>query len=569
MWRVQAFSSAIGAWFLSLVALVGSSVLGPSALAGPLNFTNEALARGFNFRLGFNYTQVGAGNMLVDLDNDGDLDIVIAGGQGGAFGVYENDGTGNFTDRTFGSGLTPMVASGLSAADYDNDGDLDIHVPGWFQPARLYRNDGDFTFVDVAPEAGVALSAPSMAAAWSDYDQDGWLDLYQTVRTFTDNANIDNKLYRNNGDGTFTDVATALGVHAPGDPSCLPAFFDYDRDGDDDIYIGTDKGSDVFPPFLHNKLYRNNGDGTFDNATYEAGVEAYIFCMGIAVGDMNFDGFFDMYLTNITQGNILFMHNGDGTYRDDTVAAGMENHRVGWGTVFADFDNDTHLDNYVCNIQTPNRLYRGSATWPLVDEAPQCGTDVFWDVYCVSVGDVDGDGDQDMLVGNTNRRAHLFINNSEDLATNHWLRLDVVGGYANSFGIGTVVDVVAGGKSQVREVRSGTNYKSHDELTLHYGLGEADTIDSVVALFPGGGQRSLTNVPVDARWTLYAPERLGDANGDGVISTLEIIQAIEARTGPGGVLAPGNEIFDFDGDFDIDFRDIAAMGTGVFDPTPK
>lgn len=546
--------------------------LASAVLAGPLSFTNEALPRGFNFRVGFNYHQVGAGNMLADLDNDGDLDILIAGGLGGVFGLFENDGSGNFTERTIGSGLDPFVnASGLSAADYDNDGDLDIHIPGWFEPSRLYRNDGGLTFTDVAAEAGVNISAPSMAAAWGDYNQDGWLDLYATVRTFTDGINIDNHFFKNNGDGTFTDVAVELGVHAPGDPSCLPAFFDYDRDGDDDIYIGTDKGSDVFPPFLHNKLYRNNGDGTFFNATYEAGAEAFIFCMGVAVGDLDFDRHFDMYLTNIMQGNILYMNNGDRTYRDDTDPSGMISNRVGWGTVFADFDNDTHLDTYVCNIQGENRLYRGKdvADWPLVDEAPEAGVDVFWDVYCVSVGDIDGDGDLDMLVGNTNRRANLFINHSVDAKSNNWVRFRVEGNQMNQHCVGACVEVDADGKTQTREVRSGTNYKSQDEFTLHYGLADAEKISEVRMYISGTEMRVLTNVPVNHQWTLYTPDRLGDVDMDGEISVDEIRAAMLARTGPGVTLKPGNEIFDMDGDFDIDSHDIQLMGLGVFNPSVR
>ncbi len=549
------------------LTIVGSTTLaGGLAHAGPLSFSNEGVARGVPFRVGFNYHQVGAGNMLADLDNDGDLDILIAGGIGGAFGLYENDGSGFFTERTIGSGLDPMVnASGLSAADFDNDGDLDIHIPGWFVPSRLYRNDGNFTFTDVAPQAGVDLNAPSMAAAWGDYNQDGWLDLYCTVRTFTDGVNIDNKFYKNNADGTFTECAQELGIHAPGDPSCLPAFFDYDRDGDDDIYIGTDKGSTTFPPFLHNKLYRNNGDGTFTNATYEAGVEAYIFCMGIAVGDVNFDGLFDMYLTNIMQGNILYVHNGDGTYSNQTAAAGMISNRVGWGTVFADFDNDTHLDNYVCNIQDSNRLYRGKdvADWPLSDEAPEAGVDVFWDTYCVSVGDLDNDGDLDMLVGNTNRRVNLFINNSADAATNNWVRLTVEGTALNQQCVGVCVEVDTKDKTQAREVRSGTNYKSQDEFTLHYGLAQASEIEQVRMYLPGGVMRVISNMPSNQHWTLYTPQRLGDVDNDGDISVDEVRKAMLARTGPGGTLTPGNEIFDMDGDFDIDAADIQLMGLGV------
>lgn len=564
MFRRQIGVSAIG---VGCFALIGSLTTSSSA-ASPLSFTNEALARGVNFRAGFNHAQVGAGTMLADLDGDGDLDILLAGGQFGNFGLFENDGTGRFTDRSLTSGFTPMVASGLSAGDYDNDGDLDIHVPGWFAPSRLYRNNGDMTFTEVGAQAGVDLNAPSMAASWGDYNRDGWLDLYATVRTFTDNVEIENRLYRNNGDGTFTDVAADLGVQAPGDPSCLPAFFDYDRDGDDDIYIGTDKGSMTSPLMLHNKLYRNNGDGTFYNATYEAGVEAWIFCMGIAVGDLNFDGYFDMYLTNIMQGNILYMHNGDDTYSDQTAAAGMQSNRVGWGTVFADFDNDTHLDTYVCNIQGANRLYRGSPAWPLIDEAPQAGVDVIWDVYCMSVGDIDNDGDLDMLVGNTNRRVNLFINHSQDTASNRWVRLNIAGLETNKFSVGTCVEVTAKGVTQTREVRSGVNYKSHDEYTLHYGLGDAAKISLIEVFFAHGERRALYGAPTNHTWIIHPATRLGDPNGDGVIDEDEIRQAMALRTGPGGQIAPGQEIFDMDGDFDIDAYDIAMMGLGILEPTP-
>lgn len=555
------------------------ALLSGSSVAAPLSFSNEALTRGVVFSIGFNYTQYGAGLMMSDLDNDGDLDLVIANGTGGRFGVYENDGTGHFTDRSFTAGMFPMsVSSGLAAADYDNDGDIDIFVSGWYTNSRLYRNNGDFTFTDVAISAGIVdPGTPNMSASWGDVNQDGHLDLYVSIRTNHNAFPDPNKFYINNGDGTFTDQAVALDVDAEGDPTLLSAFFDFDRDGDDDLYLGTDKGSGGT---LMNRLYRNDG-GAFTEVTVETNAQAYVDCMGIAVGDLNFDGFYDMYVTNIQHGNKLLMYDpGAGQYVDQTAAADVGSYEVGWGTLFADFDNDTHLDTYVCNIQGPipgsdgaNRLYRGApmADWPLVDEAVTAGVANTADVYCAAHGDVDGDGDIDLLVGRVNGRVSLYINNSADAAKNNWVRFNVVGhqGEKNQYGIGTCVDITHNGIDQVRQVRAGTHYKTTSEHTVHFGLGDSETVDSMQVIYPGNTIRNLSNAPANQTWTLWPEHRLGDPNGNGRIDYAELVTAIMSRTGPGNPITPGLEIFDMDGDFDLDNDDLALMDLGTRDPHPK
>lgn len=543
-----------------------SAMLGASAGAAPLSFSDEAVARGVNFTVSFNYTQYGAGTMLADLDGDGDLDIMIAGGSGGAMALYENDGAGHFTSRTIGSGLTPMtIASGLAGADYDNDGDIDIFVSGWFTPSRLYRNDGGFMFTDVAAEAGVNITCATMGSCWSDVDGDGRIDLYAAVRTLTNGDLTRNFLFMNNGDGTFTDKAALMGVDAGDDPTLLSSFFDYDRDGDDDIYLGTDKGSGGV---LYNKLYRNDGGGAFTDVTFDANAQAHVDCMGIAVGDLDFDGFYDMYLTNTQHGNKLYLYDPvDQSYVDQTISAGVGNHRVGWGTTFADFDNDTNLDIYLCNTQGDNRLYRGSLSWPLVDEGPGAGVAEASDVFCVSQGDIDNDGDIDLLVGDTNGRAHLYINNSPDLSKNYWVRFNVVG-HGDTFGVGTCVDITADGKSQVRQVRSGTNYKAHDAYALHFGLGASDRVDEIEVIFANNkALRYLSNAPANQTWTIYPPSRLGDPDGSGRIEYDELMEAVRLRTAPGASIVPGQEIFDMDGDFDIDNDDLLLMGLGIRTPS--
>lgn len=545
-----------------IVALAGMNAA--TLAANPLDFTDEAVARGIDYDIGINYDQFGAGLMMVDVDGDGDLDIVVGGAADNTIGIYENDGAGNFTDRTATSGISlSAISSGMNAADYDNDGDLDLMINGWFVPNKLYRNNGDFTFTDVAAAAGVDLVGPTFASSWADVDGDGHLDLYTSVRTFYNADPTRNKFYHNNGDGTFTEMANAMGIEAENDPTLLSAFFDFDRDGDDDLYLGTDKGSGGI---LRNRLYRNDG-GVFTEVTTATNAEAYVDCMGIAVGDINFDGFFDLYLTNTPPGNKLLMHDGVSAYTDETVAAGVGSYRVGWGTVFADFDNDTELDIYLCNMMGENRLYRGSQTWPLIDEGPSAGVAEMSNVFCVAIGDVDGDNDLDILAGNTEGKVHLYINNSVDAATNTWVRFNVVGNNSNMYGIGTCVDIKADGKAQVRQVRSGVNYKAQDEFTLHYGLGASKSIDTVTVIYPGGETRVLTNAPANQTWTLYPQDRLGDPNGNGKIDWYEISAAVAARTAPGQTINPGDEIFDMDGDFDIDLNDLAEMGLGIRTPS--
>ncbi|MFI4896248.1 MAG: FG-GAP repeat domain-containing protein, partial [Phycisphaerales bacterium JB059] len=274
-------------------AMGGAMVLFAAAgMACGQGFSEEAVSRGIVWEVTNATLQNGAGLGLIDLDNDGDPDLV-AMGQGGAVGVWENDGTGHFTSRAAGSGMPTLVRpSGLSAADYDNDGDLDIHLTDFLGVDHLMRNDGNFTFTDVAAAAGVDSGGFGYGGAWGDYDGDGWVDLYVPNRTQTHSSPILNHLYRNNGDGTFTDMAVALGVTDGEAPSLVAAFLDYDRDGDADLYLGNDKGSNSS---WTNHLYRNEGDGTFTDVTAMSGTEANVDCMGIAWGDFDRNGWMDIY----------------------------------------------------------------------------------------------------------------------------------------------------------------------------------------------------------------------------------------------------------------------------------
>ncbi len=554
----------------AMAGLLVGLCAGNALAASPLSFSDEAAARGVNYPLG---TIVGngwgTGFALSDLDNDGDVDILVAGAASGLIGVYENDGTGNFTNHSLTSGMGLMATpSGVSTVDYDNDGDLDVFIgsyTGGTNPNKMYRNDGGFSFTDVTAASGLQKICHGMAAAWGDYDQDGNIDLYYSVRTLTGGDPQTNFLFHNNGDGTFTDVAVALNVDSEDFPTLVPAFFDYDHDGDDDIYLGTDRGSSASLPWT-NRMYRNDG-GTFTETSVQTNTLLSMDCMGIAVGDVNFDGFFDMYLTNSpSDGNFLMVSDGTGNaFVDETAAAGVIGAGFAWGTVFADFDNDTYLDTYVCSMMSDNRLFRGAAVadWPMIDEAPAAGVDIADWSFCVAVGDIDGDNDLDMLVCENNSSLKMYMNNSPDAAINNWVRFRTVGKDTNLYALGTMVTVTTGGKSQLRESRAGVNYKVADEHVMHFGLGSETQADSMLVEFNDGTDRTYTNAPSGHLWTLYPMSMMGDANADGVVNARDLGVLMLSLTKNGQTIQPGDEILDMDGDFDIDRADAVALWRSI------
>lgn len=486
----------------------------------------------------------GNGAAWLDYDGDGWLDLLIVNGskiehieRGGDLmaALYRNQRNGKFTDVTKASGLTRTGwGMGACAADYDNDGHADVYLTGYGANV-LYRNRGDGTFADVTARAGVEETRWSTGCAWGDYDRDGWLDLYvanyvaldvrktptRGVNSFCQYMGMDvlcgprglpaasDRLFRNNGDGTFTDVSQQAGIAGSAFYGFQVMFSDLDDDGWPDIYVANDS--------TPNFCFRNNRDGTFTDIALEAGValseEGRAQAgMGLDIADYDRDGRLDVFVTNFSHDtNTLYRNTAEG-FRIETTAAGLGESSLpylGWGTGFVDLDNDSWLDLLVANGHIYPEidlfplgstylqrmlLYRNNGTGRFEEigtrmgeavAAPRAGRGV-------AFADYDNDGDVDFLVVNMDGRPSLFRNDGGNRA--NWLSLRLRGVKSNRDAIGARVRVTANGVTQTAEVRSGASYLSTNDPRLHFGLGKARQADTIEVRWPSGLLQRFENV---------------------------------------------------------------------------
>jgi hypothetical protein len=479
----------------------------------------------------------GNGAALFDYDNDGDMDALIVNGstlaaikQGGdqMVALFRNDGKGRFADVTAAAGLRARGwGMGTCVADYDNDGFQDIYVTA-FGPDVLVHNNGDGTFTDVTAKAGVGDPRWSTNCAFADYDRDGDLDLYVANYLAFSEATIPKRgasstckymgvdvmcgpkglagepdvLYRNNGDGTFTDVSRAAGIVDPGYYGFGVLFSDLDGDGWADVFVANDS--------VPNLLFRNNRDGTFSEIGLASGIALSgdgkaQAGMGADAADYDGDGRLDVFVTNFSQDyNTLYRNSAEGFFSDVShqarvVTPSLAN--LGWGTGFADFDNDGLLDLFVANghvypeidrlgtrtkYRQPKQLFRnsGKGLFSDVSEAVGGGLLIEKSSRGAAFGDVDNDGDVDVLVINMNDRPTLLRN---DTATGqNWIALKLVASAYNRDAIGARVWLEDNGGLQLAEVRSGGSYLSHNDMRVRFGLGRRTTVPPAKVRWPDG-----------------------------------------------------------------------------------
>jgi hypothetical protein len=498
----------------------------------------------------------GNGAGLFDYDNDGDPDLVIANGStlenypsGGdpMVALYENDG-GHFVDVTNDAGLVETGwGVGVCIADYNNDGNRDIYVTA-FGPNILYRNNGDGTFTNVAGPSSTDDSHWSTNCAFADYDRDGNIDLYVANYLTFDEDTIPRRgegegcrymgtdvmcgplgldgerdtLYRNNGDGTFSDATTEAGIDDPGYYGFGVAFTDFDNDGWPDIFVANDS--------VPNLLFQNNTDGTFTEiglisgtALNEQGREQS--GMGVAVADYDANGLMDIMVTNFSHDtNTLYQNFGGMLFIDSTLQAGLGELSLpylGWGVSFADLDNDGLQDIFVANghvypgvddldvgteFLQPKEIYRnlGDGTFEEIVHDSGGDLEIGRSTRGLALGDFDNDGDIDALGVNINARPSLYRNDTD--SPHHWLNIRLEGVASNRDGVGARVEIEALGKSQSATVQSGGSYLSHHDLRLHFGLGSAEQVDRMRIEWPDGGIEELTDIDVDRFITIREGE---------------------------------------------------------------
>ncbi|MEW6237747.1 MAG: CRTAC1 family protein [Candidatus Omnitrophota bacterium] len=488
---------------------------------------------------------VTAGLGLFDYDNDGDLDIYFVNGAalpGQTFespprnALYRNDGGNKFADATDQAGVgDEHYGMGCVMGDIDNDGWMDIYVSN-YGPDVLYHNNGDGTFTNITAKAKLGDPRLGAGACMADYNADGWLDIFAAnylqfpidvpspcsrlgVPLYCDPSTFDMyepeqaSLYLNNHDGTFTDYTEASGIAAFRGRGMGAACTDYDNDGDTDIYIANDVDL--------NFLYANKGNGIFDEVGLFAGI-AYDQhgqeqgSMGCDFGDYNGDGWYDLIVTSYQrQQNTLYRNRGDGTFEDVTIPAGLlpgSMEYVSWATFFFDYDNDADKDIFIANghlqdniekleehtkYLEPNQLFRnnGDGTFTDISKEAGPGFQVLQSTRGGAFGDLDNDGDLDIVLSNSRAEATLLINELHN--SNHWINIKLQGTKSNRNGVGAQVFVTAGGKTQKNEVRAGSSYQSHYDLRLHFGLGKAKKIDEIKVQWVGRGEDIYRGISAD------------------------------------------------------------------------
>jgi hypothetical protein len=481
---------------------------------------------------------MGSGALFFDFDDDGWLDVLLVDGGSVADEsvaararnrLYRNTGKGQFEDVTRASGIEHRgYGMGACAADYDNDGRVDLYVTN-LGPDQLFHNDGFGTFSDVTRRADIGSDLLGASCAFADVDNDGDVDLFVANYVDPDTSKIcgdararaycrpdvysgvPSAMYRNNGDGTFADVTKASGLDRTDGKALGVVFADYDNDGRVDLFVAND--------LTRNFLYHNEGKGAFKEVGLPAGValasDGRVRAgMGTDVGDYDGDGLMDLVVTNFeSETHSLFRNLGRGLFADATFDSGIGPVTLpflGFGVAFFDYDNDADLDVAVANghvldntslfrstsrYAQRNLLLRNEGKGRFAEVGRQSGA--AWGLEKVSrtlvTGDIDNDGDLDLLVSNNGQPPDLLRNDGA-AGRGNALLIKLRGRQSNRDGIGALVTATVGSRRLVREVRAGSSYLGQNDVRLHFGLDRGTAVDRLEIRWPSGQVEVLKDV---------------------------------------------------------------------------
>lgn len=524
----------------------------PASLNPVIRFEDATDAAGIDFTHSFGSRQLGsllegtgAGCVWFDYNNDGLPDLYVVNGRPLDDAMhpyplkakpdplphnhlYRNDGKGHFTDVTEQAGLNPDLYSiAVTAADYDNDGFVDLLVTGYGR-SLLYHNDGKGHFNDVTAKAGIKVDGWAISSTWLDYDKDGCVDLFvgryvkfdPKYRAYyaadnypgpLDYEGDTNRLYHNNCNGTFTDVTDKSGIGAFAGRTMGVAAADFNNDGWDDIYIANDR--------TENFLFRNKHDGTFEEVANDTGTAfgqngESTSSMGPVFADFEGRGILDLWVTDGRYNRLL--HNSGKLAFDDIGASNGVSQTnaqyVSWGTGVYDFDNDGLLDILIFHgglihlIPQEHTLFRGLGNDRFDDVSRDAGPVL--SARSVARGacfaDYDNDGKVDAFLVNLGAKGTLVHNTSTN--TGHWVAVKLRGIKSNRDGIGARVEVFAAGRRQTAEHVAASGYLSQDDSRMHFGLGAAATVDKLIVHWPSGREQSLEKLSADRVITVEEPK---------------------------------------------------------------